>query len=48
MSDNECRVVRDEKGTERARFRDMAAAQLLARNGNNGKEFWEMNIKRNR
>lgn len=26
MIDNECRVVRDEKGTERARFRDMAAA----------------------
>jgi len=26
MSDNDCRVVRDEKRTERARFRDMAAA----------------------
>jgi len=26
MSDNDCRVVKDEKRTERARFRDMAAA----------------------
>jgi hypothetical protein len=48
MSDNECRVVRDEKELNVLGSEIWRQHQQLARNGNSGKEFWEMNITRSR